>query len=170
MNILDLHSEVLTDYRDFVRSFFTITDERARDFVDRALFEQAELWPESLLQLSPSYARAASVDELASSGIIIKEAAAVFRTANRNPFYLYQHQVEALEKARNGQSYVVTSATGSGKSLTYFLPIIDNLIRLPATADRVAATGKRPPGYTQYNKCKGKNHGTFQEGKYCETE
>lgn len=137
--IFNLHSSVLEDYRNFVRSFFTIADERARDFVDHTLMEQAELWPEPLLQLSPSYARAASVDELATQRTITAEAAALFRTSNGSPFYLYQHQVEALKKATKRESYVVTSGTGSGKSLTYFLPIIDNLIRQPSTADRVAA-------------------------------
>lgn len=63
MSIFQLHKSVLDDYRNFVRSFFTIADERAREFVNRALMEQAELWPEPLLQLNPSYARAASVDE-----------------------------------------------------------------------------------------------------------
>ena len=139
MSIFQLHESVLNDYRDFVRSFFTISDLRARAFVDHALIEEAELWPESLLQLSPSYARAASVDELAAKGTITKEAAAIFRAANGSPFYLYQHQVEALEKAIKGESYIVTSGTGSGKSVAYFLPIIDNLIRQPATGDRVAA-------------------------------
>ncbi|GJQ20268.1 MAG: DEAD/DEAH box helicase [Bacteroidia bacterium] len=139
MSIFNLHTSVLEDYQNFVRSFVTIADDRARQFVDRTLIEEAELWPEPLLQLSPSYARAASVDELAARGTITAEAAAIFRTANGTPFYLYQHQVEALEKAVKGESYVVTSGTGSGKSLTYFLPIIDNLIRQPQTGDRVAA-------------------------------
>ena len=44
------------------------------------LIEEAVWWPESLLQLSPSCARAASVDELAGKGTITKEAAAIFRT------------------------------------------------------------------------------------------
>ena len=47
------------------------------------------------------------------------------------PFYLYQHQVEAMGRAGRRQSYVVTSGTGSGKSLTYFLPIIDAFLRHP---------------------------------------
>ena len=55
------------------------------------------------------------------------------------PFHLYQHQVEAMTLASTGQSFVVTSGTGSGKSLTYFLPIIDSLLRQPVTGDRVAA-------------------------------
>jgi hypothetical protein len=35
--IFDLHSSVLADYRDFVRSFFLIADERARAFVEQVL-------------------------------------------------------------------------------------------------------------------------------------
>src|SRR5690606_36346062 len=56
-----------------------------------------------------------------------------------HPFHLYHQQVEATELARAGPSYVVTSGTGSGKSLAYFLPIIDSLLRQPPTGDRVAA-------------------------------
>ncbi|MBI2502808.1 MAG: DEAD/DEAH box helicase [Candidatus Latescibacteria bacterium] len=139
MSIFALHSQILADYRDFVRSFFTVTDERARAFVEQSLVEEARLWPEFLLQVSPSYVRSATVDELADRDVLCRETAQIFRTPGGNPFHLYQHQVEALEQARAGQSYVVTSGTGSGKSLTYFLPIMDDLLRRPATGDRVAA-------------------------------
>ena len=64
MSVFTLHSNILGDYRDFVRSFFSVADDRAREFIDRELVEQARLWPEALLQVSPSYARVASVDEL----------------------------------------------------------------------------------------------------------
>src|SRR5574341_981706 len=139
MNIFDLHAAVLEDYRDFVTSFFTIADDRARQFVERSLVGEARLWPDPLLQVSPSYARGATVDELSAQGVIREEAARIFRTPGGRPFQLYQHQVEAIDKARGGQSYVVTSGTGSGKSLTYFLPILDDLLRRPGTGDRVAA-------------------------------
>src|SRR5437667_190389 len=68
MSIFNLHANVLDDYRDFVRSFFTVADHRAREFIERELVEEARLWPEALLQVSPSYARVASVDELAARG------------------------------------------------------------------------------------------------------
>ncbi|HEY7493442.1 MAG TPA: hypothetical protein VIH59_20300 [Candidatus Tectomicrobia bacterium] len=57
MSIFNLHAAVLTDYRDFVRSFFIIADERTRQFVEHALLEEARLWPDFLLQVSPAYAR-----------------------------------------------------------------------------------------------------------------
>jgi ATP-dependent helicase YprA (DUF1998 family) len=139
MSVFNLHADVLGDYRDFVRSFFTVADDRAREFIDHELLEQERLWPEPLLQVSPSYKRVASVDDLATRGLILEETARIFRDDQGQPFVLYQHQVEALEKARAGESYVVTSGTGSGKSLTYFLPIIDAFLREPPAPDRVAA-------------------------------
>lgn len=139
MSIFDLHSQILADYRDFVRSFFTIADPNVRAFVDRSLDEEGRLWPDFLLQVSPSYVRSATVDELVAQNVLNGETASIFRTPENQPFHLYQHQVEAVEMARTGQSYVVTSGTGSGKSLAYFLPIVDDLLSRPATGDRVVA-------------------------------
>jgi replicative superfamily II helicase len=102
MNIFDLHRNVLADYRDFVRSYFTIADDRAR-------------------------------------GELAKETARIFRTREGKPFHLYAHQYEALRRAAKGESCIVTSGTGSGKNLTYFLPIVDAFLRNPSPADRVAA-------------------------------
>ncbi|HSS21240.1 MAG TPA: DEAD/DEAH box helicase [Pyrinomonadaceae bacterium] len=139
MSIFDLHSSVLADYRDFVRSFFTIADDKARAYVDQALVEESKLWPDFLLQVSPSYPRTATVDELCSRGDLDEEAGRIFRTTSGDPYHLYKHQVETLGLFRQRESYVVTSGTGSGKSLTYFIPIIDDLLRRPDTNDRVAA-------------------------------
>lgn len=139
MSIFNLHARVLSDYRDFVRSFFTIADARAKQYLDEQLDEASRLWPDFLLQVSPSYARTATVDELAAREALHPETARIFRGGDGKPFRLYQHQVEAVEKAGRGENYVVTGGTGSGKSLTYFLPIIDSLLRRPAACDRTAA-------------------------------
>jgi ATP-dependent helicase YprA (DUF1998 family) len=139
MSIFDLHANVLTDYSDFVRSFFSIADERARQAVEQALVEEARLWPPFLLQVSPSYEKTSTVTDLVEQGILHADVAQIFRDNNGKSFHLYRHQVEALELARQPESYVVTSGTGSGKSLAYFLPIFNDLLRRPATGDRVAA-------------------------------
>jgi len=89
--IFDLHSAVLVEYAHFVRSFLLIADERAREFVDRALEQQAQLWPDPLVQVSPSYATGATVDELAAARLITQETAQIFRTAEGKPFRLYRH-------------------------------------------------------------------------------
>jgi hypothetical protein len=37
MSTFALHSSVLADYRDFVRSIFTVDDDRAREVIEREL-------------------------------------------------------------------------------------------------------------------------------------
>jgi ATP-dependent helicase YprA (DUF1998 family) len=45
------------------------------------------------------------------------------------PLHLYAHQLQALAKGRGKQSYVVTTGTGSGKSLSFFIPVIDRILK-----------------------------------------
>ncbi|MCS6884175.1 MAG: DEAD/DEAH box helicase [Acidobacteriota bacterium] len=137
--LFDLHSLVMADYRDYVRSFILISDERARSFVETAFTEEGHFWPETLVQLSPAYLAGSTVDELSKEGLIAPETARIFRRPSDEPYRLYRHQEEAIRSVLEGHSIVVTSGTGSGKSLCYFLPIINNLIRNPQTGDRVAA-------------------------------
>ncbi|MDR1280493.1 MAG: DEAD/DEAH box helicase [Opitutaceae bacterium] len=42
---------------------------------------------------------------------------------------LHYHQEEAIRRARTGASYVLTTGTGSGKSLSYIIPIVDYCLR-----------------------------------------
>jgi ATP-dependent helicase YprA (DUF1998 family) len=130
MSVFALHRRLMEDYADFIRSFVAIRDERARQFVERELLEAARLWPEPLLQLSPAYQRDASVDELVAEGVLHPEAARIFRRGEQ-PLRLFRHQVQAIRAARAGRSFVVTSGTGSGKTLCYLVPIVDTVLRNP---------------------------------------
>ncbi|QWZ07722.1 DEAD/DEAH box helicase [Nocardioides panacis] len=42
---------------------------------------------------------------------------------------MHAHQRDALAVAASGESYVLTTGTGSGKSLTYYIPIVDRIVR-----------------------------------------
>jgi ATP-dependent helicase YprA (DUF1998 family) len=60
--------------------------------------------------------------------------ARVFRVDGRS-ITLYRHQTQAVAKAMARQSFAVTTGTGSGKSLCFFIPIIDAAIRARASGD-----------------------------------
>ena len=48
---------------------------------------------------------------------------------------LYTHQVEAIEKIREGKNVVLCTTTASGKSLTYIIPVFETILNEPeATA------------------------------------
>ena len=42
---------------------------------------------------------------------------------------LHRHQVDAIRAARDDRNYVLTTGTGSGKSLSYIIPIVDHVLR-----------------------------------------
>ncbi|MCX7689692.1 DEAD/DEAH box helicase [Thermoflexus sp.] len=128
MDAFTLRQRVLRDYDAYVRSFLTIADTRAREHVERRLSEGV-LWPESLLQLNPAYEMGHTVAELVTEGLLHPLCAQIFTDENGRPFRLYAHQEEAIRRYVQGQPYVLTTGTGSGKSLTYLIPIIDHILK-----------------------------------------
>jgi ATP-dependent helicase YprA (DUF1998 family) len=124
MDVFALQDAVVREYRDYFESFVNVLDERLRAFVQERL-AQGDMWPEAVLQLNPAYEPGATLGELASRGLITRETARFFGENLR----LYHHQEEALKLAREGHSYIVTTGTGSGKSLTYLIPIVDHIFR-----------------------------------------
>jgi len=124
MDVFGLRDRVVGEYRDYVESFVNILDEGIANFVHRRL-DDGELWPDAVLQLNPAYLPGPTLGELADAGTITPQTARFFGRDLR----LHRHQQEALETALRDQSYVVSTGTGSGKSLTYLVPIMDHVFR-----------------------------------------
>jgi replicative superfamily II helicase len=130
VSVFEYASSVLDDYRNYVRSFFNLADERIRALVEEELFVKDALWPEPLLQLNPPYAQGSSVADLCRRGQLHPACEEIFYDdRRRRPFTLYRHQEAAIACALRREPFVVTSGTGSGKTLTYFIPIFDAVLR-----------------------------------------
>jgi ATP-dependent helicase YprA (DUF1998 family) len=132
LNVFRLRDEVVDGYADYVRSFLTIADPHIKGYVEDRLAE-GHLWPEALVQLNPAFEPGASIDELVAQGVLHPETSRVFRRRKEtfpegDPLRLHRHQDEAVRIARTGASYVLTTGTGSGKSLAYFVPIVDDAL------------------------------------------
>ena len=88
-----------------------------------------------LVQLNPAFKPASTVDELVAEGVLHEECGRIFRRKRKDqpglglPMRLHQHQEDAIRVAKTGGSYVLTTGTGSGKSLAYFIPIVDDVLR-----------------------------------------
>jgi ATP-dependent helicase YprA (DUF1998 family) len=134
MDVFDLRQRLVDDYADFTRSFVNIRDERIAAQVDHELGEGL-LWPEPIVQLNPAFEAGGTVDELVANGILDEHCASIFQRQKSienpegEPLLLHRHQREAMELARTGANYVLTTGTGSGKSLTYIIPIVDHVLR-----------------------------------------
>jgi superfamily II DNA/RNA helicase len=104
-------------------------------------------WPDPWLSLNPSFETGGTIPELVTEGLLEAECERIFRVKEAptdpgtRPLTLHRHQREAIETARSGKSYVLTTGTGSGKSLAYIVPIVDSVLR-----ERAANGGQRTPG------------------------
>lgn len=134
MNAFELRRQLIEDYSDYVTSFLRMRDERIRTCVEREL-EAGLLWPPARIQLNPTFEAGGTVDEMVSEGLLHPRCGEIFRRGKSaeapagEPMQLHRHQAEALKAARDGGSYVLTTGTGSGKSLAYIVPIVDHVLR-----------------------------------------
>ena len=133
MNVFSLRNQLVSDYSAYISSFIQIRDQRIRDYVNQQL-TSGLLWPESLLQLNPAFEPGSWVDELVDEGILHKTCKEIFRRKDeKNPrgerFRLHRHQEDAIRVAPKGTNYVLTTGTGSGKSLAYIVPIVDYVLK-----------------------------------------
>lgn len=134
MNVFDLRDRLVGDYASYTRSFIKIADQRITHKVESDLSAGA-FWPDPLLQLNPTFLPGGTVDELVSDNVLHAECAKIFRIDKTDtdhigkPLLLHTHQRQAILKAKENKSYVLTSGTGSGKSLTYIIPIVDHVLR-----------------------------------------
>ncbi len=134
MNVFELRDRLVGDYSSYTRSFIKIADPRISNTVESALNAGA-FWPEPLLQLNPTFLPGGTIDELVTDRTLHSECARIFRIDKSDrdytgkPLLLHTHQREAILKAKEGKSFVLTSGTGSGKSMTYIVPIVDHILR-----------------------------------------
>lgn len=134
MDVFDLRARLVADYQSYTRSFIKIRDPRIDGFVDDALTSGA-FWPEPLLQLNPTFLPGGTIDELVGNEVLHPECARIFRIDKTDSdltgkaLVLHDQQRQAIVKAKEGWPYVLTSGTGSGKSLTYIVPIVDHVLR-----------------------------------------
>ena len=132
-NIFDLRDDIIRGYLEFSRSFTIINAPDIRDHVNHNLQEEQIYCPDPLLQINPNYKQATElkgkpVTTGPNSSLGLHALCSKIFQINGQPLELYQHQEEAIETAQDGKSYVVTSGTGSGKSLTFFIPIFNRII------------------------------------------
>ncbi len=143
MDVFKVHGELIKNYREFTSGSVVVLDPQIQQQVKESL-TLGEQWPDPWLSLNPSFASGGSITELVADGLLHRECARIFRAKKPvdsfegRPLTLHKHQREALDAANSGHSYVLTTGTGSGKSLGYILPIVDRVLR-----DREGSTGGR---------------------------
>lgn len=134
MDAFQVRDGIVADFERFVSGFVTIKDQRVRDVVEEAI-DSGLLWPDPWVALNPSFESGRSISDLVDAGLLNARCRDIFRfgksdTSAGVEARLHWHQRRAIEIARAGHPYVLTTGTGSGKSLSYIVPVADHVLRV----------------------------------------
>ncbi|MCX8087040.1 MAG: DEAD/DEAH box helicase [Rhodocyclaceae bacterium] len=133
MDVFRFREQLIREYESFARSFTKPKAEDIRAYLQDC-YDAGVFWPAPLVQLNPSFVSGGSVEQLVEEQLLHKECARIFRAGKTADDFgvtlrLHKHQEEAIRAAQRNESYVLTTGTGSGKSLSYFIPIVDYVLR-----------------------------------------
>ncbi len=136
MDVFGIHADLISEYESFTRSATVIRDARITGFVEDDLAAKSQ-WPDPWLSLNPFFADGGQVTDLVRDGVLHPRCAEIFQAGKKEtsprpdgrPLTFHLHQRQAIEAAQAGDSYVLTTGTGSGKSLSYIVPIVDRVLK-----------------------------------------
>lgn len=125
MDAFRTHKSIVDSYSTYIKSFIDIKDQRILDLVEKEL-ASGKLWPDPLIQFNPAYASGMDLEQLCTSGVIHPTLGQIFKGLKP-----YKHQEEALRLGCQGNDFIVTSGTGSGKSLAFIGSIFHHILKAP---------------------------------------
>src|SRR5690625_4062401 len=130
LNPIKASQNIVDKYLRYIETTFFIKDkdymEQFRKFLnDKNFFAKGPY-----LDFSDSFKFGRNIKTLVNEGSLSKEFIDLYKNKeeilNRK---LYKHQEESIKKVNNGQNLIVTTGTGSGKTESFLLPIINYLMR-----------------------------------------
>jgi superfamily II DNA/RNA helicase len=136
MDVFSLRDAVVGEYRKFATSFTTIHADDIRKQVE-GIYAEGRFWPDPLIQINPSYKSGVAFSGLLTGGALHPRIPEIFQY-RCSPLRLHKHQEQAIVLAAQGESFVVTTGTGSGKSLCFFIPIVSAVL-----AEKAKVAAKR---------------------------
>lgn len=118
---------VIDQYRRFLRTVYLLLDPSLRAQFEEHLEAADVLVRGPYVTLAREFAPGARLSELVERGAADPGLLKAHWPFGNQP--LYTHQEEALAAGRAGRSFVVTTGTGSGKTESFLLPLLDAVLR-----------------------------------------
>ena len=124
---IDVSAMISDGYRRYLRSLLPLRDPALAGALAEQITSSPLLSKGPLLEATPAYETGRTPRELITEGVLSPGFALPEGPAVRLDRPLYTHQEEAVRKARQGRNLVVATGTGSGKTESFLLPILNEL-------------------------------------------
>jgi superfamily II DNA/RNA helicase len=120
MDPFKIYKAVKEQYKSYIQTFQLFKNADIRAFVEDGINKRKMLWQEPVIQISKRFKAGLPVSELISRNWLHPNCGNVY-----HGFIPYAHQQKALEVvSHKKENLVVTTGTGSGKSICFELPIV----------------------------------------------
>ena len=113
-------------YRRYLKTIFSIDDPDYNNQFQRMLSDRSSLLAGPYLDVSDSFVKGKSIEELIADGLIAPGFRKVRMPLTRS---LYRHQESAFRKILAGENLIVSTGTGSGKTECFLIPVLNSLLR-----------------------------------------
>lgn len=134
MEAFKVFKHVKEQYKSYIETFQTFKDKEIETFVRKQTEEGEMLWKEPIIQISKKFKAGKSLVHFINEGILHPSIHAIFTLKNKEgqsfTIQPYFHQEEAIDiVSKKKENLIVTTGTGSGKSLCFEIPIIDHCLK-----------------------------------------
>ena len=119
--------KIVDFYRRYMLTTFSTNNEKYNAQLKEALEKEGAIAEGPYLSMSDPYEKGRSLKKLADEGLLSKD---ILNIQGFHPERsLYRHQEEAVRKSIEGKNLIVTTGTGSGKTESFLIPVINQLLK-----------------------------------------
>lgn len=124
MDPFKIYDKVKQQYYSFIKTFQVFKDKEIEAFVANAVANRQMLWQEPIVQITKRFKTGLTLKELVEEKKLLHPA-----IESIYQIFPYSHQQKAIEiSCGKKQNLVVTTGTGSGKSLCFELPVVNHCL------------------------------------------
>ncbi|CAN1505546.1 SF2_C_Hrq domain containing protein [Mycobacteriaceae bacterium] len=142
MHPLAMVSGLRERYARYVDSFQFYKNPAIREWVHKKREDGRLLYREPFLTLAKPFANGAALDTLVAEGVLDSGVVSIFSRRpghpDSGPIAPFIHQEQAIRQVMSMLNTAVTTGTGSGKSFTFYIPIVSTALTLAKGRDKNA--------------------------------
>jgi hypothetical protein len=130
---IQISRHIQEHFLSYLQTTFGVSERygRLNQRLKDAMSEYHRFFRGPFLQGLPPYEKDASIADLVRDGVLPEQIKTIpFFDSSDRP--LYRHQVETIRRLRAGYNVALASGTGSGKTLSFLIPILAEIIENPA--------------------------------------
>lgn len=128
-NPIECVKNIDSAYRRYIKTTFHTNVDSYNEQLTKAI-DEYELVKGPFIQIAKKYSKGPTIDQLVEEGILSEQFRRLHSDILPTEMKLYEHQYKAVENIIcNDRNTVVSTGTGSGKTESFLLPIINCLMR-----------------------------------------